>query len=58
VRDVIAFKIYYLRIFTMTSTSLFTKINSLPENQKVEVQDFIDFLISKKKNKESRLFKR
>jgi len=42
----------------MTSTSLFTKIHSLPESQKVEVQDFIDFLISKKKNKESRLFKR
>ncbi len=33
----------------MASASLFTKINSLPESLKVEVNDFIDFLISKKK---------
>jgi len=38
----------------MTSTSLFTKIHSLPESQKVEVQDFIDFLISKKKISEKK----
>jgi hypothetical protein len=33
----------------MTSISLYTKISSLPENLKVEANDFIDFLISKKK---------
>ena len=33
----------------MTSISLYTKISSLPENLKDEANDFIDFLISKKK---------
>ena len=32
----------------MRSISLYTKINSLPENLKVEANDFIDFLITKK----------
>ena len=36
----------------MTSISLYTKISSLPENLKVEANDFIDYLLSKKrKNK-------
>jgi hypothetical protein len=34
----------------MTSVSLYTKINSLPENLKIEVSDFIDYLITKKKS--------
>ncbi len=38
----------------MASASLFTKINSLPESLKVEVNDFIDFLISKKKLSEKK----
>jgi len=34
----------------MTSISLYTKISSLPENLKSEANDFIDYLISKKKS--------
>lgn len=34
----------------MTDVSLYTKINSLPEHLKAEVNDFIDFLISKKES--------
>lgn len=34
----------------MSSISLYTKINSLPENLRIEANDFIDFLISKKKS--------
>ena len=36
----------------MTSKMLFTKINSLPPSLKKEVNDFVEFLVSKKrKNK-------
>ena len=34
----------------MKSISLYTKISSLPENLKREVDDFVDFLLKKKKN--------
>jgi len=34
----------------MTSISLYIKISSLPDHLKTEVDDFIDFLISKKKS--------
>jgi hypothetical protein len=33
----------------MEQIQLYTKINSLPNDMKSEVNDFIDFLISKKK---------
>lgn len=33
----------------MSSISLYTEISSLPDNLKIEVSDFIDFLITKKK---------
>ena len=48
----------------MGSISLYTKINSLPENLRKEANDFIDFLlqkskkIKKSKKKKSRIFKR
>ena len=38
----------------MTSISLYTKISALPENLKIEANDFIDFLISKKKTSKSK----
>jgi hypothetical protein len=34
----------------MTNISLYTKISLLPEHLKAEVNDFIDFLISKKES--------
>lgn len=33
----------------MNTSQLYHKLNSLPENMKIEVQDFIDFLLEKKK---------
>jgi hypothetical protein len=38
------------KLRVMTDVSLYTKINSLPEHLKAEVNDFIDFLISKKES--------
>ncbi|MEX2565461.1 MAG: DUF2281 domain-containing protein [Cyclobacteriaceae bacterium] len=43
----------------MDNSTLHNKINSLPENLKKEVQDFVDFLLTKAKNddgKEPRAF--
>lgn len=37
----------------MEHTELYTKINSLPNELKSEVNDFIDFLIQKRKRKKS-----
>lgn len=37
----------------MSSSLLFTKINSLPEQLQQEVLDFIDFLLMKKSQKKS-----
>jgi len=34
----------------MTDIQLYTKISSLPNHLKLEVNDFVDFLKSKKKN--------
>lgn len=34
----------------MEMTQLYTKINYLPTNLKSEVNDFVDFLLSKRKN--------
>lgn len=34
----------------MENTQLYTKINSLPDDLKSEVNDFIDFLLAKRKN--------
>jgi len=38
----------------MTSISLYTKISSLPENLKNEANDFIDYLVSKKRKNKSK----
>jgi hypothetical protein len=38
----------------MTTISLYTKISSLPENLRIEANDFIDFLVSKKKSSRSK----
>lgn len=38
----------------MTGISLYAKISSLPEHLKSEVNDFIDFLISKKESDRKR----
>ena len=35
----------------MTYINLYTKLSSLPSNLKKEVDDFIDFLLSKRKEK-------
>ena len=35
----------------MEHTQLYTKINSLPDDIKSEINDFIDFLMTKKKPK-------
>ena len=35
----------------MTHIQLYTKINNLPSDLKAEVNDFIDFLLSRKKKK-------
>ena len=37
----------------MTDIQLYTKISSLPDHLKSEVNDFVDFLKSKKKNSKS-----
>jgi len=38
----------------MENTLLYTKVNSLPENLKMEVFDFVDFLLEKNKKKKKR----
>ncbi|MBW8049247.1 MAG: DUF2281 domain-containing protein [Cytophagales bacterium] len=38
----------------MDNTLLYTKVNSLPENLKVEVFDFVDFLLQKDKKKKKK----
>jgi hypothetical protein len=42
----------------MTDLKLYTKISSLPNNLKLEVIDFVDFLSSKKKNVENSMKKK
>ena len=38
----------------MDNTLLYTKVNSLPENLKMEVFDFVDFLLEKNKKKKKK----
>jgi len=38
----------------MDNTLLYTKVNSLPENLKMEVFDFVNFLLEKNKKKEKK----
>lgn len=43
----------------MNNSTLYHKINSLPENLKLEVQDFVDFLLAKSEKdigKKARIF--
>ncbi|MEZ4825674.1 MAG: DUF2281 domain-containing protein [Bacteroidia bacterium] len=38
----------------MSDLTLFTKINQLSDDLKIEVMDFLEYLLSKKKQKKSR----
>lgn len=40
---------YYQPFSNMTDIQLYTKLSGLPANLKEEVEDFIDFLLNKKK---------